>query len=236
MVVSMRSMRFGRLPGLLRFFLLVLSAASLSGCESSSAVQARPEWACEYKLERIGKAIAAYQAKEGFLPPGSVNHGGHRCSWRSLIAPYLSIDDTESFVYRQDEEWNSKHNRTLLGRLIPCRFTCPLESAYFDYPFVSYLMLVRDDRRGETGRLPDDAVLVVESVGCQIKYGEPRDILLRELLDDPSPFGVGKLNSLHPKVVKALRVDGKVIDIPKDIGKEDLRKLLLGSDAVHSGS
>ena len=46
-----------------------------------------------------------------------------------------------------------------------------------------------------------------------------------------SPFGVGRLNSRHAKVVKALRADGKVIDIPKDIAKADLRKLLLGGAA-----
>jgi hypothetical protein len=96
-------------------------------------------------------------------------------------------------------------------------------------------MLVRPDsaaldkNSGDAAPLPDDAVLIVESVGCRIEYGEPRDLRIEALFEGDSAFGVGKLNSLHPRVVRALRVDGKVIDIPKNISREDLRKLLEGT-------
>ena len=52
--------------------------------------------------------------------------------------------------------------------------------------------------------LPDEAVLIVESEGCHTQYGEPKDLDLEDLFKGPSPFGIGKLNSLHPGVVKAL--------------------------------
>ncbi len=99
-----------------------------------------------------------------------------------------------------------------------------------DYSFTTYLMLVRPaDEDGKTQTLSPDAVLVVESANCGIGIAEPSDLRWETLWEGDSPFGKGKLNSMHPDVVKALRVDGEVIDIPKKIGKTELRKLLNGS-------
>ena len=58
--------------------------------------------------------------------------------------------------------------------------------------YVTYLMLVRSD---SNAALPDDAVIVVESLGCGVRVQEPKDIALDELLKAKSPFGVG--NSTH---------------------------------------
>jgi hypothetical protein len=82
---------------------------------------------------------------------------------------------------------------------------------------------------GSIDALPSDAVIVVESAQCGVRWAEPRDLPWDELWKGDSPFGKGKLNSLHPDVVKALQADGKVIDIPKTIGKDELRGLLNGS-------
>jgi hypothetical protein len=153
--------------------------------------------------------------------------------------------------YHLDEPWDSEKNlRWAEGNpglyLLWGMFFCPIEVEYDQqiglYPnvdraiergedpfaahYITYLMLVRPD---PTTTLPDDAVIVVESLGCGIRVQEPRDICLDDLLKSDCPFGIGRLNSAHPEVVKALRADGKVIDIPKDINKGRLRKLLLGS-------
>ncbi len=179
--------------------------------------------------------MARYRAENGSLPPSASGAAGVQCSWRTLIVPYLMSDGPQSFHYRRNEPWDSPHNRQQLLNWIPCRLTCPLESDTVVYPFVSYVMLVRGSSTDPSGTgrvamdLPGDAVLIVESAGCHIEYGEPRDIDIASLFQGDSPFGVGKLNSLHPRVVRALRVDGKVIDIPKDITKERLRKLLMGT-------
>lgn len=219
-----------------RAVLLVIVAAACAGCPAVSSIpESPPEDFCQSRLTRLGKAIAMYRLEEGSLPPSIAGTGGSKQSWRTLIAPYLMGRDSHDFDYRPDEPWDSTHNRQQFLNWVPCKFACPLESDRIDYPFASYVMLVRADSTGsaEGARnvmpLPDDAVLVVESAGCHIEYGEPRDIDIDSLFKGDSPFGVGKLNSLHPKVVKALRVDGKVIDIPKDISKEDLRRLLAGT-------
>jgi hypothetical protein len=160
--------------------------------------------------------------------------------------------------YRFDEPWDSKRNALWAENnrgldLLWNEFFCPTETEYdadigllpnaardiqqgknpFAAHYISYLMLVRPDPHAA---LPDDAVIVVETLGCGVRVQDPRDLALDELLKAKSPFGVGRLNSVHPRVVKALRADGKVIDIPKDISKENLRKLLEGTSRKREGS
>jgi hypothetical protein len=173
----------------------------------------------------------------------------HTCFNLSVLEQTKATDSLKGYHF--DETWDSKNNLLwaennraleLLWRV----FFCPIEIEYdqenglcpnavrdiergkdpFAARYITYLMLVRPD---PDASLPDDAVIVVESLGCGVRVQEPRDIALDELLRAESPFGVGRLNSRHSNVVKALRADGKVIDIPKDIGKEELKKLLRGT-------
>lgn len=232
----MKRLRVTVNPERAKVMLVVVMAGLCSGCPAvSSAPEAPPDKVCEHHLARLGEAIAAYHHEKGSLPQSMTGVAGFKRSWRVLIAPYLMGSDSQSLDYRLDEPWDSPHNRQQLLNWVPGKFTCPLESDRIDYPFASYAMLVRADSTGskegahDVMPLPHDAVLIVESAGCRIEYGEPRDIDIESLFKGDSPFGVGKLNSFHPKVIKALRVDGKVIDIPKDISKEDLRKLLMGA-------
>ncbi len=236
LVAIMKRLRVALDPERATLMLLVAMAGLCSGCPAiSSAPEAPPDTVCEHHLVRLGETIAAYRREKGSLPQIMTGAAGFKCSWRVRIAPYLMDGDSQSFDYRLEESWDTAYNRQQLLNWIPCKFTCPLESNRTDYPFTSYTMLLRADSTGSNGEgcevmpLPDDAVLIVESVGCRIEYGEPRDIDIETLFRGDSPFGVGKLNSLHPKVVKALRVDGKVIDIPKDIAKKALQKLLAGT-------
>jgi hypothetical protein len=199
-----------------------------------SVREAPPEVACEGRLDILGRAIKCYREKEGHLPRTTVGPTGIKCSWRAKIVRYLLEDVPNGFDYRPDEPWDSPHNHPQLANWVGGLLTCPLEAKRADYQVVSYLMLERAGSKNATSDndpmmlLPEDAVLVVESAKCGIQYGEPKDIDMEDLFNGGSPFGPGRLNSLHPHVVKALRVDGKVIDISKDISREDLRKLLQG--------
>jgi len=222
-----------------RLFLWLCIAGTCWSCSATSmSPETPPDKVCDHRLARLAKAIAEYKTKNGYLPQRIISRTGHSHSWRILIAPYLMSGNSQRFAYRVDELWSSPHNRQQFLNCVPCAFACPLEATRIDYPFVSYLMLDRtkkEDFKGESGevfdgsRLPDDAVLIVESAFCEIECGEPRDIELESLFAAGSPFGVGRLNSLHPKVVKAIRVDGELIEIPKDLPKEELRKLLAGN-------
>lgn len=208
----------------------------VSGCQRPGR-QASPETSCQWNLEYLGKGIVGYRKARGELHAILVDPMGGKHSWRALIAPYaLPVDIAVN--YRLDRAWDSEDNRTGLRDFLDSSYVyrCPLDPSPAGYPFfTSYLMLVRAPvKDSETGEmkaptLATDAVLVVESVDSGVQFAEPRDLPWEDLWKGDSPFGKGKLNSLHPKVVKAIRVDGKVIDIPKDITKEDLRKLLAGT-------
>ncbi len=125
-------------------------------------------------------------------------------------------------------------------------YLCPGEIEYdgnysipYDERYTSYLMLDRSKKTENQSNdiLPDDAIIVVESLGSGILWHEPRDVSLDKLLESESPFGLGRLNATHPldkeipmkkKFIMALRADGKVIHIPVTIDKTALTKLLLG--------
>ncbi len=215
-------------------------ALGAAGCRPyCGAREATPEQVCSFHLETLGIATKRYREEHGGLPPASCQLEGHEHSWRALLAPYvLARADDKTFDYRFSESWDSDHNRGAVRNSHLCglcMYTCPFESRTCYYPFVSYVMLVRppviDPHTGRPSMvvLPDDAVLFVESAHCDIRYGEPRDLNWETLWVGESPFGPGKLNSLHNGVVKVVRVDGKVSDIPKSIGNAALRKLLEGT-------
>ena len=211
------------------------------GCNRRGGWELPPDRVCgESKLKDIGKALVEYRKKHGDLPHVVPGPEGLQHSWRVLLTPSLIArsDYGNTIDYRFAEPWDSPHNRdallsTCLSAL--CMYTCPFEIKDEFYPYVTYVMLVRPPAKdAETGRLveaalPDDAVLIVESAHCGIRNFEPKDLDWDTLWKGDSPFGPGKLNSLHRDVVKAVRVDGKVIDIPKTISKDKLRKLLNGS-------
>lgn len=217
----------------------VFIVATLAGCGGQKGTPAQPpEEACERYLRDIGDAIAQYTKIHGALPAVVSGPNASEHSWRMAIMPYLDRSDLGKLDYRMYERWDSPHNRdALVERPIQFYFSCPAErrNGPFPYPFTSYLMLVRGpgtpSERDEVTVpiLPPDAVLIVESACCAIPFAEPRDLAWDDLWKGPSPFGKGMLNSLHPTVVKALRADGKVIDIPKDINGRDLQKLLAGT-------
>jgi hypothetical protein len=185
---------------------------------------------------RIWELIGDYRAAHGHWPQDLTAPEGHTHSWRVLVAPYRVPLSNKSAVYSQigynsSEPWNTDRNIIAIHKLpLWGSLVCTSESRDADYPYTSYLMLKRSETSTwSVDRLPPDAVIIVESVKCGVAWGEPVDLLWEALWQDESPFGEGKLNSLHHGVVKALRVDGQVIDIPKDIGNEDLKRLLSGS-------
>lgn len=221
---------------------LALAVITSEGCRSQGTPAVPPAEGRERRLRDIGKAISEYRRIHGGLSPVVSVPPGIQHSWRAIITPYFANDSWQP-DYRVWEDWQSPHNRDALeDRRMQFYFSCPTEffsfSRPFPYAFTSYLMLVRSSAEsdpGTEGSLPPHAVLVVESGRCGIRFAEPRDLHWETLWQGDSPFGEGKLNSLHPGVVKALRVDGEVIDIPKDIGNDELRELLNGTGEEQYG-
>lgn len=205
------------------------------GCGDGSVREAAPEATCEHRLQSVGAALRQYRQEHGVLPPSEfVDSGGYSHSWRILVLPYClaGTSGEESMRgYGFDQPWNSPNNlswarESCNGSLFHCR----ADGKSADDLRTSYLMLVRPDRDdGRYDILPEDAVVVVECAGCEVNWLEPKDIELEELFEAPSPFGIGRLNSNHSDVVKAIRVDGTVVDIPKNATKAEVRALLDGA-------
>ncbi|MBC8868648.1 MAG: hypothetical protein H8E44_04490 [Planctomycetes bacterium] len=142
-------------------------------------------------------------------------------------------------AYKSDQPWNSPENiewSNAHGGQFHSRFFCQTEAyveehgaRWIDEQFTSYLMVVRQQDGVEAMPLPESAIVVVECTGCAVSWWKPEDICINTILEADSPFGTGRLNSGHPDFVKAVRADGEVINIPKDITKNDLRDLLDGT-------
>jgi beta-lactamase regulating signal transducer with metallopeptidase domain len=92
--------------------------------------QARQEKNSLNNMKRIALAILNYQAANGTLPPQAICDANGRplLSWRVLILPYLEPYDGEAArvnEFRQDEPWDSEHNRKLIARM-PAAFRNPM--------------------------------------------------------------------------------------------------------------
>lgn len=188
---------------------------------------------CRRNLTYLGIATTRYRNDTGDLPHDVKSSTGFTESWRLRLIPYYHgiMELGKPLDYRCEEPWDSPHNLDKAERVCLLFYSCWVKWPREERPFATYVMLIRPDRQGPNGAmsLPDDAVLVVESAGCGIGCFEPKDLHWDDLWKGDSPFGVGKLNSRHADYVRALRVDGEVIEIRKDISKEDLRKLLNGT-------
>jgi hypothetical protein len=224
--------------------------------QSGAAKETPPDKLCERNLRHIANALRQYKKDHQCLPSAvCTDRCGNRFSWRVAIAPFvlttcLPVEDATRKLkalkkYQYGKAWNSQENMQwslenaggcIFGYQCTTEIECdnniglPINDSYTSYLMLDYSNYYKNAHRAAgDSSLRDNAVVVVESVGSGIFWHQPRDIDVKSLFNDGSMFGLRKLNSLHPKVVKAIRADGEVIDIPKDITKEDLRKLLLGN-------
>ena len=202
----------------------------------SSARQLVGSAACEASLEGVARAIRRYRTTHGALPEHEVLRNGHKHSWRAALADFFFPDNPQASQglqggYDFGAPWNSDSNRSSL-RAVSSLFNCIEENTSLDYPYTSFVMLLRRSADGNTfispNALPPKAVLVIESIDSGIETGEPRDIEIADLFDGNGPFGPGRLNSRHEHHVNAMCVDGSVINIPKNISEDELKKLLAG--------
>jgi len=217
--------------------LVLVLLIGTQGCGQGAGVrEASPERSCELHLGLLRRAICEYREKHGDLPRMTVGPNGDTHSWRVLVG-LAHVDMTHyTREYHFDSPWHDAENvETLYACAISPFLSCPTEKQGLEVTHATYLLLVRPHMRDADANqdvahgLPADAVLIVESIHSGIGFGEPRDLDWDDLWEDDSPFGPGKLHSLHPGVVKAMRVDGKIIDISKRLDKDEVRRLLSGT-------
>lgn len=183
---------------------------------------------CTNNVKQIGFAILSYEKANGHFPPAFVadKNGKPMHSWRVLILPYLGHEDLYK-QYRMDEPWNSAHNIQLMSHMPTC-YRCA--SAGLSTGTTTYAMLVGPHAFsvGPTGRKTGDikdgasfTIMVVEAVGEEIDWLEPRDVNAETFTKaDPN-----RLPSDHPGGFNAVFCDGHVQQLHYDIDAKVLRAL-----------
>jgi len=211
---------------------LVLVLAS-GCCETGGTPEMPPEERCRMFLHGLGTAMLRYEREHGSLPASVLRDGSRQTySWRLALVPFMDLEPSSErplASFRFDEAWDSVRNSRWADEQVLYRvhFQCSAEAKDASYEFTSYLMLVGKNGEPLHGT---KAVIVIESAHCGVKWLEPRDCVEETLWTGDSPFGPGRLNSDHPRVVHALRADGKVIEIPKNSTTAAVKRFLHGDD------
>ena len=171
------------------FPLVMLALSPFMG----SAREAGRRTQCGNNLHQIALALLAYEERNGCLPPACVcdKEGKPMHSWRVLILPYLR----ENSLYEEysfNEPWNGPSNRLLESRMPPC-YVCPSarEAGANEPPMTSYVVVTGPDtafpgcRSRQLKEITDrreDTVLLVEVPHSDIRWMEPRDPSLDDLV------------------------------------------------------
>ncbi len=85
--------------------------------DAGTSAQATPD---NPNLEALAKALLAYEAKHGTLPPAATQDaaGTPLLSWRVAILPFLGADAAKLHAeFRQGEAWDSPHNLALITKM-----------------------------------------------------------------------------------------------------------------------
>ncbi len=216
-----------------RFFVSLFWITAIGGLiclclwpADGSAREASADQYCMRRLHDLSKAILAYKAEHGELPQSVVGPNGHRQSWRLLLDDLRYV---QSDLYRPDEAWDSAKNLEAIHEMRAAfAFQCRVATTWdLDNPFTSFVMLVRPGGNWQADLRPK-AVLIVESQWSGIHLAEPRDLEIEAVFSAHHPFGVTRLYSAHEGFVRAICMDGSIIEIPTDLSKQELRDVLEG--------
>ncbi len=202
--------------------------------ESGAARETPHDVVADRKISRLAKAFSEYVDANHSLPtPIYSSDNGNKHSWRFSILKYFAAyheSVQNSFKdYDQQEAWDSPKNRKW------AKSQAYLFSLFYvsgeivreddpNFPHTSFLMLIHDK---PLDALPENAIILVESFSCNVPCFEPKDLKIEDITKSDHPFSAGLLNSDH-RTVKAMTKGLKIVDIPKNISKESLLRLLKG--------
>jgi hypothetical protein len=230
-------------------------AFALIGWVISTAARSRAlarRYVCSGRLCGINQALYQYHDEHGCFPPAVVAgaDGKPMHSWRILILKYIDPYTYEAYDFQ--EPWNGPKNRQLINSDAARYFQCP-DGSPSGSPYTDYVAVVgictafpgtattspipMAHYEGETGFR--DMILIVETVGSDIAWTEPRDLEFDKMsfrINDPERPSIasrhgGGANVLlrkhssgffisedtNPNLIKALlTVDGQQqsLDVP----------------------
>ncbi len=188
---------------------------------------------CSNNMRQISFAIQAYYDKNGHYPPAFVadKNGKPMHSWRVLLLPYLG-EQALYDQYNMHEPWDSPHNIMLANRM-PAVYRCPGASNSATN-ITNYAMLVGPHAisTGPMGRTKAEisdnlagTIMVVENVGGNINWLEPRDLDAETMSFDLCDNSGAEISSDHPSAVNAIFCDGSVRSLPKGTDADNLKAM-----------
>ena len=217
------------------------------------SLQSAQRLSCTYNLKQIGLAFQNYHDVYKTFPCAITygDDGTPMHSWRVLVLPFAEASGFIS-AYNFQEPWNGPHNRlladetpdTFIGsdlRPYQCVsdagfYRCPGAPQSQDRMRTNYVMLI-DDRPGKPngpphlpGSVPHSldptsAVIVIEIADSDIRWMEPRDVLLSELSMKINDRTKRSLSSYHGGAC-VLHADGTVEILDDATTEERVRELL----------
>jgi prepilin-type processing-associated H-X9-DG protein len=217
-----------------RMMALVVVAALGAGLVRAvgSAREAARRSQCVNNLKQIGLALHNYHSSYECFPPAYANgpDGKPWHSWRILIGPFLEANSLWN-SYNYNEPWNGPNNARWI---FPCGvYRCPSDR---DDASIStnYFMVIGPGTAfpgAGTTRMSDvhdgtaDTIAVVECVGLDVPWTEPRDLDFNQLsflLNDPKRPGP---SSWHTTGVNVLFLDGRVMALKSNVTPAQLKAM-----------
>ena len=181
-------------------------------------------------LRQLSLACLNYEASKRSYPAAYTvdEEGKPLLSWRVAILPYLGEQELYD-QFRQDEPWDSDHNRQLLSKMPdvfrnPAAFTSDTDSSYAA-PVCEGSAIA--EKANTIENIEDGAfntILVVElGESQQMPWTAPQDLDISKLTDLEFDNG-------HPGVILFARCDGAVHSISKTVDLDEFLKACNGSD------
>lgn len=190
--------------------------------------------ACQGCLSCIAVAMHKYHEKYGRFPPAYLPDASGRPahSWRVLLLEFL---DYELYMeYKFDQPWNGPNNRKLEERLPSC-YTCPADREGRFRHRTNYFVVVGEQTvfPGPTAtslkdveRPRNSTILVVEAVGQDIHWMEPRDLSFDSMSFIVNNESKPSVSGKHKNGPNVCMVDGTKRRLT-NITQEALKEMLM---------
>jgi prepilin-type processing-associated H-X9-DG protein len=215
--------------------------AALVAPAVQSSLEAARRVQCVNNLKQIALAMHNYHASNNAFPrPAYLDQKAKPLlSWRVAILPFIEQQELYD-KFKQDEPWDSPHNKALLKEMPPI-YRCPIRTNALPYTtnyrvFVGKGALFEKDQGIGVGDVTDgtsNTIMIVEATEA-VPWTKPEDLSF-DPAAAPALHGAG---SPHPGGFNVSMADGSVRFLKNTIDLNVLRALITraGGEVVGRGA